>query len=83
LKGKKPMRKRKDPNMWFQEARKVADDPAASDWLKNALVEAINRDPVNAAGDADVLCRILQQRATAVQQVTISDGSSKQSKSAS
>jgi hypothetical protein len=57
----------KDPNIWFQKALKVAQDPAASGWLKNALVEAINRDPVNAAGDAEVLCRILQLRAAAAQ----------------
>jgi predicted lipid carrier protein YhbT len=65
------MRKRKDPNAWFQQALKVAEDAAASGWLKNALVEAINRDPVDAAGDATVLCRILQARAAAVQQETI------------
>jgi hypothetical protein len=57
----------KDPNAWFQKTLKVAEDPATSGWLKNALIEAINRDPVNAASDADVLCRILQMRAAAVQ----------------
>jgi hypothetical protein len=56
-----------DPNIWFQSARKVTEDPAASDWLKNALLDAINRDPVDAAGDAEVLCRILKLRAAAVQ----------------
>jgi hypothetical protein len=61
------MPKLKDPNVWFQNARSVTDDPAASDWLKNALLEAINRDPVDAAGDAEVLCRILRLRAAAVQ----------------
>jgi hypothetical protein len=61
------MPKLKDPNVWFQNARRVTDDPAASDWLKNALLEAINRDPVDAAGDAEVLCRILKQRAAVVQ----------------
>jgi hypothetical protein len=54
------MPKLKDPNVWFQNARRVTEDPAASDWLKNALLEAINRDPVDAAGDAEVLCRILK-----------------------
>jgi hypothetical protein len=57
----------KDPNVWYQSARRVTDDPAASDWLKNALLDAINRDPVDAAGDAEVLCRILKLRAAAVQ----------------
>ena len=61
------MPKIKDPNVWFQNARRVTEDPAASDWLKNALLEAINRDPVDAAGDAEALCRILKLRAAAVQ----------------
>jgi hypothetical protein len=61
------MPKLKDPNVWFQNARRITDDPAASDWLKNALLEAINRDPVDAAEDAEVLCRILKLRAAAVQ----------------
>ena len=61
------MPKVKDPNVWFQNAQRVTDDPAASDWLKNALLDAINRDPVDAAGDAEVLCRILKLRAAAVQ----------------
>ncbi len=58
---------REDPNVWFQNALKVTEDPAASGWLKNALLEAINRDPVDAAGDAEVLSRILKLRAAAVQ----------------
>jgi hypothetical protein len=32
------MPKLKDPNVWFQNALKVTEDPAASGWLKNALV---------------------------------------------
>ena len=78
------MRKRKDPNVWFREALKVAEDPASSGWLKNALVEAINRDPVDAAGDAEVLSRILQQRAAAIQQRSLlSNGSLKSTKTVS
>ncbi len=61
------MRRRKDPNAWFQQALKVADDPAVSDWLKKSLFEAINRDPVDAATDAEVLRSILSLRAEAVQ----------------
>ena len=59
------MPKLKDPNIWFQNALKVTEDPAASYWLKNALIEAINRDPVDAAQDAEVLARILKLRAAA------------------
>jgi hypothetical protein len=61
------MPKLKDPNVWFQIARRVTEDPAVSDWLKNALLEAINRDPVDAASDAEILRRILDLRAGAVQ----------------
>ena len=61
------MPKLKDHNAWFQNALKVAEDPAASGWLKSALVEAINLDPVDAAGDAEILCRILKLRAAAAQ----------------
>ena len=61
------MPKLKNPIVWFQHALKVTEDPAASGWLKNALVEAINRDPVDAAGDAEVLYRILKLRSAAVQ----------------
>jgi hypothetical protein len=53
------MPKLKDPNVWFQNALRVTEDPAASGWLKNALVEAINRDPVDAAGDAESFTEFL------------------------
>jgi hypothetical protein len=65
------MPKLKVPNVWFRDALKVTEDPAASDWLKNALVEAINRDPVDAAGDAEILNRILKLRAAAVQRAKL------------
>jgi len=74
------MPKLKDPNVWFQNARRVTDDPAASDWLENALLEAINRDPVDAAGDAEVLCRILGMRAAAVQKAELSGATGKSPK---
>jgi hypothetical protein len=66
------MPKLKDPNVWFQSALKVTEDPAASDWLKNALLEAINRDPVDSAQDAEVLYRIINLRAAAVQKAGLS-----------
>jgi hypothetical protein len=68
------MPKIKDPNVWFQNALKVSEDPAASGWLKNVLLEAINRDPVDAAGDAEVLYRILKLRSAAVQRVVVLPG---------
>jgi len=65
------MPKFKDPNVWFQYALKVTEDPAASSWLKNALLQAFNRDPVDAAGDAEVLSRILRLRSSAVQKAVL------------
>ncbi len=62
------MPKLRDPNIWFQNALKVTEDTAASYWLKNALIEAINRDPADAAQDAEVLSRILKLRAAAAVQ---------------
>ncbi len=68
------MPKLKDPNVWFRDALTITEDPAASDWLKNSLVEAINRDPVDAAGDAEMLYRILKLRSAAVQKAVVLPG---------
>ncbi len=38
---------------------RVLSDPCASFWLKNALRAALIRDPVDAANDAEVLFRLL------------------------
>jgi len=54
-----------DTKAWFQRALRLTEDPAASDWLKEALMNAINRDPVDAANDAQVLYEILSQRSKA------------------
>jgi hypothetical protein len=61
------MARLKDRTAWFHKALKIAEDPTTSAWLKNALMEAINRDPADAAEDAEVLSGILQLRAAAVQ----------------
>lgn len=44
------------------EIEQVLADPAASFWLKVALNSALDRDPVDAANDAEVLAQLLQQR---------------------
>lgn len=41
----------------------VLADHAASGWLKSALQDALVRDPVDAANDAQVLARVLEARA--------------------
>lgn len=44
----------------------VRDDPAASRWLKTALQTALERDPVDAANEAEVLARVLAVHAEGV-----------------
>jgi hypothetical protein len=40
----------------------ILADPSASFWLRNALLAALSRDPVDAANDAEVLARLLDRR---------------------
>lgn len=51
------------PRPHVPTADDVLADPAASTWLKNALSTALQRDPVNAANDAALLCFLLDKRA--------------------
>jgi hypothetical protein len=44
----------------------VLNDDAASDWLRQALWGALERDAIDAANDAEVLARLLRERADAV-----------------
>ena len=55
-----------DTKAWFHRALRVTEDPAASKWLKDALMNAINRDPIDAANDVQVLHEILALRAKAM-----------------
>lgn len=48
---------------WPDEVQRVLQDPAASFWLKGALTGSLQRDPVDAANDAETLCAILTLRA--------------------
>lgn len=41
----------------------VLNDPAASNWLKNALMAALQRDAVDAANDSALLAAMLNRRA--------------------
>jgi hypothetical protein len=40
----------------------ILDDLSASYWIKNALRSALERDPVDAATDAEVLAAALRER---------------------
>jgi hypothetical protein len=44
------------------EVEQVLSDPAASFWLKDALRSALDRDPGDAANDAEVLFQLLDER---------------------
>ena len=42
--------------------RRLLSDPSTSYWLRDALVAALERDPVDAAADAWVLSALLDRR---------------------
>ena len=44
------------------EIEQILGDPDASFWLKEALRSALDRDPVDAANDAEVLAQLLDRR---------------------
>jgi hypothetical protein len=48
------------------EGEEMLDDPGISDWLKEALRSALERDPVDALNDALVLAATLEERLRAV-----------------
>jgi hypothetical protein len=41
----------------------ILNDPSASNWLRDALRKALDRDPVDAANDAEILAAVLAARA--------------------
>ena len=46
-----------------QEIKRICEDPAISYWLRDALLSALGRDPVDAANDAGLLSVVLDKRA--------------------
>lgn len=45
------------------EIQQVLSNPTSSSWLRQSLEAAIKRDPVDAAGDVEVLADLLGRRA--------------------
>jgi hypothetical protein len=45
------------------EIRQILSGPGTSTWLKNALTTALDRDPVDAVNDAELLAMVLGHRA--------------------
>ena len=48
------------------EIRQILSGPGTSTWLKNALTTALDRDPVDAVNDAELLAMVLGHRADQV-----------------
>ena len=44
------------------DIQQILEDPAVSDWLKSALADAVERDPVDALNDALLLAQTLDDR---------------------
>lgn len=40
----------------------ILADPSVSYWLKAAIKSSLQRDPVDALGDAETLCEVLRQK---------------------
>jgi hypothetical protein len=49
------------------EIRTILSGPGTSTWLKNALTAALDRDPVDAVNDAELLAMVLGHRADKIQ----------------
>lgn len=48
------------------DVQQILTSPSASDWLKEALQAALQRDPVDAANDAQLLASVLASVAQGV-----------------
>lgn len=46
----------------MDEIQALLDSPGTSHWLREALSKAVERDPVDAANDAEVLAELLTRR---------------------
>ena len=49
-----------------EEIRQLLADPGLSDWFKQALSSSLERDPVDAANDAELLSAVLDRRSRAI-----------------
>ena len=47
-------------------AEEIIAMPDCSTWLRNSLITALNRDPIDAANDAEMLALVLAARAGAI-----------------
>ena len=52
------------------EIRQILSRPGTSHWLKDALTSALDRDPVDAVNDAELLAMVLGHRAAQISTAT-------------
>jgi hypothetical protein len=57
---------RREGFMLTHDMTRILKDPSASSWLKMTITSSLQRDPVDAANDAEVLSQLLQARAEAI-----------------
>ncbi len=50
------------PDNWLEAYREIRSDPAVSYDIKYTLQAALDRDPVDALNDAELVVRVLQAR---------------------
>ena len=55
------------------EIRRILKEPGTSGWMKVALSTALNRDPVDAVNDAELLALVLRNRAKQVSAAAMAD----------
>ena len=55
------------------EIRRILAGPGTSNWMKVALSTAINRDPVDAVNDAELLAIVLRHRAEQVRAAALAE----------
>lgn len=46
----------------LNQVETIISDPTTSDWLRSALSSALDRDPVDALNDAELLASTLKER---------------------
>ncbi len=63
------------------EIRQILNGPGTSHWLKNALTTALDRDPVDAVNDAELLAIVLRHRHDVIQSAALAVIAIKQAKS--
>lgn len=49
----------------------ILKDPAASRWIKDSLIGALKRDPVDAINDAEVLAKVLRHKVRNIQTMAV------------